>query len=113
MAYQYQIKIRKWLAGEIDGNTHQPSVRRYLIETRGEQCEECGWARIHPLTGRVPLVVDHVDGDWTNTTYENLKLLCGGCNSLTPTFGALNSNKMREKFGLPPIVLTRRQAGVM
>lgn len=110
---QRNRKIAEWLAGERDGNKMGALVRWYMRETQGNQCNECGWARVHPLTGRVPLILDHKDGDWTNTTYENLQLLCGACNSLTLTFGALNSLLMRSRRGLPAVSVSRRKAGVM
>ena len=71
------------------------SVRRHLIELRGECCERCGWNSRHPVTGRVPLEVDHVDGDYKNNRTDNLKLLCPNCHSLTPTFRNLNKGNGR------------------
>lgn len=110
MEYQYREKVRIWLAG---GYVTTGIIRRYLIETRGEACEECGWAKRHPITGKVPLAVDHTDGHWTDNVLTNLKLLCGCCHSLTPTFGALDSNARRAMLGLDQVSESRRTAGVM
>ena len=71
------------------------TLRGYLIRTRGERCEVCGWDRKHPTTGRSPLEVDHVDGDATNHRLDNLRLLCPNCHSLTPTFRNLNKGNGR------------------
>lgn len=92
---RYDLFIRRWKSGEEPG--HRPRdgrvstfIRRYLIETRGEKCEKCGWCERNPATGKVPITVDHIDGRWQNAGEDNLRLLCPNCHSLTPTFQALN-----------------------
>ena len=58
---------------------------------------KCEWNEIHPITGNVPVQIEHIDGNSDNNSLENLKLLCPNCHSLTPTYGALNkTNKGRE-----------------
>jgi hypothetical protein len=69
-------------------------LRRYLLATQG-RCAHCGWAERHPVTGKLPLHVDHVDGDFRNNRPENLRLLCPNCHALTPTYGALNRGRGR------------------
>ena len=61
----------------------------------GEECSRCGWKERHPLTGHVPIEVEHIDGNWKNNAPSNLTLLCPNCHSLTPTFRALNRGKGR------------------
>jgi hypothetical protein len=76
-------------------------VRKYLIEKFGERCARCGWAERHPTTGRVPLEVEHIDGNWKNCAEDNLTVLCPNCHSLTPTFRNLNrGNGRRGRPGL-------------
>ncbi len=93
--YAYQTYIARWQAGletGRKGNFYDLSdhVRRWMRETYGEQCTRCGWAERHPLTGKVPLTIDHIDGDVANCRSENLRLLCHNCHSMTETFGSLN-----------------------
>ena len=60
-----------------------------------------GFAEVNPITGKVPLEIDHVDGDCYNNRPENLVVLCPNCHSLTPTFRALNKasgRKYRAKY---------------
>lgn len=71
-------------------------IRRRLVELYGERCMRCGWAERNPVTERVPLDIEHVDGDWTNNTPSNLALLCPNCHSLTPTYKGLNRGRGRE-----------------
>jgi hypothetical protein len=66
-----------------------------LIAKYGERCSQCGWAERNPVTGKVPITIDHIDGDWNNNREENLRLLCPNCHSLTPTYQALNWGKGR------------------
>ncbi len=97
---KYQELLGKWMRGEELGGTWsgvRGFVRKWLGLQKGEKCWECGWDRVHPLTGKVPVQVEHIDGDPYNHRPENLCLLCPNCHSLTLTFGALNKGKGRKE----------------
>ena len=100
--YQYKQYIKDWLDGKKDGgrgvNTRNISqhLKRYLINKFGENCSICGWMEKHPVTLRVPLEVDHIDGAGENNNENNLRLLCPNCHALTPNFRNLNKGKGRE-----------------
>ena len=47
-------------------------------------------------TGLVPLVADHIDGNWRNNVENNLRLLCPNCDSLTPTYAGSNRGNGRK-----------------
>ncbi|HET6275848.1 MAG TPA: HNH endonuclease signature motif containing protein [Candidatus Cybelea sp.] len=70
-------------------------LRRYLIQRLGEACTKCGWAERHPLTMKIPIEVEHIDGDWQNYSLANLTLLCPNCHALTSTFRGLNRGRGR------------------
>jgi predicted HNH restriction endonuclease len=99
--HQYQIYIRKWKEGKVDGSRGiqtrniSRNLKRYLIEKYGEECSECRWNKKHPLSGHSPLEVDHVDGNSENNTENNLRLLCPNCHSLTTTYKNHNQGKGR------------------
>lgn len=100
--YAYSRNIAKWLAGEIAGWTGKTKnlckfIRRWLHETRGTACSECGWDKKHPVDGAILTEIDHVDGDAENCRPENLKILCPNCHSMTPTFRARNKNSKRGR----------------
>ena len=99
--YRYKQYIERWLVGKetgnrcSDGSQLSAYVRQWLFEKADSKCEECGWSKVHPTTGKIPLTANHIDGDWSNTRPENLELLCPSCHSLTPHYGFLNNGNGR------------------
>lgn len=98
--FQYQRYIDSWKAGKVKGlqclGIVTRPIKTYLRRRCGDKCELCGWSKINPKTGKVPLVADHIDGNWQNNVETNLRLLCPNCDSLTPTYGGLNRGKGRN-----------------
>lgn len=73
-------------------NLNQPL---YLKEKYNNSCQICGWNKVNPFTGLVPLQIHHIDGDCLNNKEENLQLLCPNCHSLTDNYGSRNKNCTR------------------
>lgn len=97
--YQYRSYIARWKSGEVTGlnsiglvNAH---IKRYLREKFKNKCYLCGWSEVNTTTGVVPLVADHIDGNWRNNSDGNLRLVCPNCDALSPTFAALNKGNGR------------------
>jgi len=72
-------------------------VKKYLIEKYGEKCMKCGWDERHCITNKVPIELEHKDGNSENNSLDNLELLCPNCHSLTLTYKALNAGNGRHK----------------
>lgn len=72
------------------------TCKNYLIYKHGNKCMECGWGEVHSVTGKVPVELEHMDGNSDNNSLDNLKLLCPNCHSLTPTYKALNIGNGRH-----------------
>lgn len=113
--YLYRAYIARWQAGLESGNIGKgrglgvsARIRRYLIAKHGEWCTRCGWAERNPVTGRVPLNIEHLDGNPFHSVEANLTLLCPNCHSLTPTYGALNKGNGRVGRGRPAPVKASR-----
>lgn len=77
------------------GYGYNPHVaKRYLSETRGRCCEICGGKEW--MGKPIPLVLDHISGDPDDHKINNLRLVCGNCNMLLPTFAGRNLGKGRK-----------------
>ena len=72
------------------------AVRRRLMEGTGSKCWKCGWNELNPITGKCPLVMNHIDGNSSNMNEENLEILCPNCDSLTSTYKSLNRGNGRH-----------------
>jgi hypothetical protein len=92
--------IEQWKIGKNKGYSGKtmlvpPWLRRYLFEKFNSKCCKCGWCEINPTTNKIPLEVNHIDGNAANSKEQNLELLCPNCHSLTPNFRALNKKSKR------------------
>ena len=97
MSFQQRRRLELFFEGQYPPQACTiPWIRRYMIDLLGERCARCGWCEKNPSTGRVPLELEHIDGDWRNNRPANLTVLCPNCHSLTPTFKALNRGRGRE-----------------
>jgi len=99
--FQYRVYIERWRRGEVTGtkgiNAKGVSnhLKRFLIIKFGERCAECGWNKRHQKTNKVPLELDHIDGNADNNHEGNIRLLCPNCHSLTDNFRNLNRGRGR------------------
>jgi hypothetical protein len=101
--FHKEAYINAWLDGRRTGMTPAGAVctyvKQYIFEKFGRVCSRCGWCEINPTSGRVPIQIDHVDGDFRNCSKENLVVLCPNCHSLTPTYMGLNRGRGRDIGG--------------
>lgn len=96
----YEEYINSWLKNEIVGLTAggvvTNPIKRWLRETRGDSCELCSWNQVNFYTNKVPVVADHIDGNWENNRPENLRLICPNCDSLSATYKGANKGNGRK-----------------
>lgn len=65
--------------------------RLFVAGLKNQKCELCGWVK--SIDGRIPLELDHINGDVHDNRLENLRILCPNCHSIQPIHRALNKNK--------------------
>ena len=71
-------------------------AKRYLKETQGCKCAipHCGISEWHGQP--VLLIMDHVNGDSTDWSLPNLRLICSNCDAQTPFYKARNKGNGRH-----------------
>jgi hypothetical protein len=77
-------------------STYNLKQRLFKAGLKKAECELCGWA-VRAPDGRVPVELDHINGDKNDNRLDNLRVLCPNCHSLQPTHRGLNKKTRREK----------------
>lgn len=80
-------RAQDWKEGILTVTNPQVTRRLFLefVEYRCSNCSLSSWNN-KPIT----LDLDHIDGDSSNNTFENLRFLCPNCHSQTDTYKAKN-----------------------
>lgn len=97
MNQRVKKNLDKILSGELTIKPN-PVFTKYLKENSllGEyRCKECN--RDEWLGKKLGLELDHINGDKSNNTKENLRWLCPNCHSATSNFRAKNIKKVFYK----------------
>jgi len=98
--FEYKEYIYNWKNNKVNGlkGEYQISnhIKTYLFNKYENKCAKCGWGELNQYTNKIPLEVEHIDGNYKNNLEENLILLCPNCNSLTSTYKGANLNKGRK-----------------
>lgn len=68
--------------------TDRRVVRKYLSYKVGRACSVCGATEWNGEP--IPLIVDHIDGNPSNHSIENFRLICPNCDALSNTYKGRN-----------------------
>jgi DNA-directed RNA polymerase subunit RPC12/RpoP len=91
--YQWKLRVEQISNGSVLSDMH---MKRYISETRGYNCEECGQDGEH--NGKsLTLQLDHIDGNSDDSSLRNLRLLCPNCHTQTETFGNAGQGNRYKK----------------
>ena len=69
--------------------TYKLKLRLFKACLKTPICEICGWNK-ESADGRIPVELDHINGDRRDNRIDNLRILCPNCHSLQPTHRGLN-----------------------
>jgi hypothetical protein len=84
--------LKEILVRNSSFQSHKLKKRLFSESIKNKKCELCGWAKVS-VDGRIPLELDHINGDHCDNRIENLRILCPNCHSLQPTHRGRNKKK--------------------
>ena len=94
-SHRHLLNVLDWKSNPDGMKVLTQSIRKYILNEANNKCCQCGWGEVNQYSGNYALIVDHIDGNSENNTPENLRVLCPNCDSLLPTYKALNKGKGR------------------
>lgn len=97
--HRQQEKINTWLntgsVGMTVDTTIRGVIREYILKDQNYKCAICGienkWNN-----KTLNFILDHIDGDASNSSRENVRLICPNCDSQLDTFKSRNRNSSRN-----------------
>lgn len=90
--YQWEVDRKRFWCN--DQHTFVSSkIKKFILDEREYKCESC--ENTYWLDQKIPLELEHIDGNSENNDPSNLKLLCPNCHALTPTYKAKNKGNGR------------------
>ena len=83
------LPLEKILIRNSNFQSYKLKKRLFVAGLKQLHCEKCGWAK-KSFDGRLPLELDHINGDSHDNRLENLRVLCPNCHSLQPHYRGRN-----------------------
>jgi hypothetical protein len=100
-AQKKQTNYGKSLALLLVENSNYQSYklkkRLFNAKIKSPVCELCGWSE-KADDGRIPVELDHINGDHKDNRITNLRVLCPNCHSLQATHRGKNKKVALKKF---------------
>ncbi len=87
-----RFSLKELLVENSEFQSFKLKKRLFNENIKKQECELCGWAK-KTEDGRIPLELDHINGNRKDNTLKNLRILCPNCHSLQPTHRGLNKKK--------------------
>ncbi|MBW6441772.1 HNH endonuclease [Patescibacteria group bacterium] len=93
LGHNPKIPLEEILVKNSGYQSYKLKHRLFLAGLKKEECEECGWKK-QSIDGRIPVELDHINGDNRDNRLENLRILCPNCHSLKPNHRGKNIKKL-------------------
>lgn len=89
MPFKPKTDLNKILIQNSTFQSYKLKNRLFREGLKENKCEICGWAK-KSEDGRIPLELDHINGNHSDNRLENLRILCPNCHSLQLTHRGRN-----------------------
>ncbi len=91
LSFQFHppVPLDKLLVANGTSQSFVLKNRLYKEGFKSPKCEICSWSKRSP-DGRIPVELDHINGDHNDNRLENLRILCPNCHSLQATHRGKN-----------------------
>ena len=73
---------------------HQTMAKNLILKMRERKCEVCSGEQW--MESPIPLILDHINGHSDDWRLENLRLVCGNCDMMLPTYKSKNRGNGRK-----------------
>jgi hypothetical protein len=88
--------IDKILVERSNVQSYKLKKKLFQLGIKQPYCELCGWAEVS-IDGRIPLELDHINGEHSDNRLDNLRILCPNCHSLQPTHRGKNKKSRNAR----------------
>jgi len=93
--FAFTCRVKRTVeAGKIEMPCVPQTARRIMFKLREHKCEICG--RVEWEGRKIPLVLDHQNGNSTDWALTNLRFICPNCDAKTETFAGRNRGQGRH-----------------